>query len=181
MNDGLIKQIELAINDPGSVIGERLNNGVTYEPLATWQARAVIATIADSVEGVGKPYPVEERAFHVVRASYGEELEHFRAADRATLSSFPATSRDDAYAMAKALNHVVRFHVERAQALSTPAQGDEVREALEPFATFYPTFANEDGWTSPMTKERIVDWFGPTDFRRAAKVFATLKDSSHEG
>lgn len=47
-------------------------------------------------------------------------------------------------------------------------------EALKPFGTeFAATFVDENGWTGPMNKERIVDWFGPSDFRRAAALLAS--------
>lgn len=44
---------------------------------------------------------------------------------------------------------------------------DELLAGLEPFATFAETFVDADGWTGPMKQERIVDWFGPSDFRLA--------------
>jgi hypothetical protein len=53
----------------------------------------------------------------------------------------------------------VRYWRNRAAAL---------REALEPFASFAATFIDDEGWVGPMNKERIVDWFGPSDFRKAA-------------
>lgn len=42
----------------------------------------------------------------------------------------------------------------------------ELEEALKPFVT---TWADEYGWSdTACQKDRIVDWFGPSDFRRAA-------------
>lgn len=70
-------------------------------------------------------YPVEERAFHVVRRLGDDgETEGFRVRDRATLSSYPAADRDDAYALAHSLNAVVRFHVERAVAEAPLSPGE---------------------------------------------------------
>lgn len=43
----------------------------------------------------------------------------------------------------------------------------DARGALEAFATFADTFIDAEGWSGPMKQERIVDWFGPSDFRRA--------------
>lgn len=44
---------------------------------------------------------------------------------------------------------------------------ERLQNALKPFATFADTFVDADGWTGPMNVERIVDWFGPSDFREA--------------
>lgn len=74
-------------------------------------------------------YPVQERAFHVVRVSDGLGPETFRAKDRATLSSFPAKDRDDAHAMARALNRMVTFHV-GAALLSSPRVSVPGREEI---------------------------------------------------
>ena len=42
---------------------------------------------------------------------------------------------------------------------------ERLREALEPFAV---DWADEHGWTdNACQKDRIVDWFGPSDFRAA--------------
>lgn len=55
---------------------------------------------------------------------------------------------------------------------------ERLQNALKPFATFADTFVDADGWTGPMNVERIVDWFGPSDFREAR---ATLSQgTSHE-
>lgn len=47
---------------------------------------------------------------------------------------------------------------------------ERLREALRPFATFAETFVGDDGWVGPMNKERIVDWFGPSDFSIARQA-----------
>lgn len=59
------------------------------------------------------------------------------------------------------------------------AENAKLREVLEPFASFAPTFVDADGWTGPMNKERIVDWFGPSDFRRAADTLTPTKEHPH--
>lgn len=41
-----------------------------------------------------------------------------------------------------------------------------MREALTPFAEF-GKHVDENGWTSNIHRERISDWFGPSDFYRA--------------
>lgn len=64
--------------------------------------------------GEAKPYPVAERAFHVVRSSDGVGPDQFIARDRATLVGIPSPDRESAYAMADALNRAVSFHVARA-------------------------------------------------------------------
>ena len=48
------------------------------------------------------------------------------------------------------------------------AENERLREALEPFASFSAEFVDQEGWTGPMSKARIVDWFGPSDFRAAS-------------
>lgn len=45
------------------------------------------------------------------------------------------------------------------------AELQALREALEPFQTFAECHIDEEGWTGPMKTTRIVDWFGPSDFR----------------
>lgn len=57
--------------------------------------------------------------------------------------------------------------------LHSEEENAKLREALEPFGgEFASTFVNDDGWTGPMSKTRIVDWFGPSDFRRAASLIS---------
>lgn len=56
---------------------------------------------------------------------------------------------------------------------------EEMEVALEPFATFADTFIDEEGWSGPMKAERIVDWFGPSDFRKArAALTAAIGEPS---
>lgn len=57
----------------------------------------------------------------------------------------------------------------------------ELREALEPFATFADTFVDEEGWNGPMSTTRIVDWFGPSDFRRARSAVGPSPDIGRSG
>lgn len=52
-------------------------------------------------------------------------------------------------------------------------------EALEPFATFAANNVDEEGWAGlRCERERIVDWFGPSDFRRAALAVTALASSA---
>lgn len=47
---------------------------------------------------------------------------------------------------------------------------DKPTDALEPFATFAEQAVDENGWSDlglSLKDERIVDWFGPSDFRAA--------------
>jgi len=59
---------------------------------------------------------------------------------------------------------------EQLSALASMQSTDQegLVEALEPFAAFAETFVDDEGWKHPPMRERIVDWFGPTDFRNAA-------------
>lgn len=50
---------------------------------------------------------------------------------------------------------------------------EEMVEGLKPFATFADNNVDEEGWSNPASgcqKERVVDWFGPSDFRRARSL-----------
>lgn len=58
------------------------------------------------------------------------------------------------------------------------ARIEELEAALEPFATFSDTFIDEEGWSGPMKTERIVDWFGPSDFRRARATLSNIGGSN---
>lgn len=60
-----------------------------------------------------------------------------------------------------------RTRAENAEATiaALKAENERLREALEPFST---NWADENGWTeNACQKDRIVDWFGPSDFRAA--------------
>jgi hypothetical protein len=57
----------------------------------------------------------------------------------------------------------------------TPPAVDRLVGALEPFATFAEN-VDENGWKSNIHKERISDWFGPTDFRRATEALASFQE-----
>ena len=47
------------------------------------------------------------------------------------------------------------------------AENERLRGALEPFSSFANENVDENGWISTTHRERIVDWFGPSDFREA--------------
>lgn len=55
------------------------------------------------------------------------------------------------------------------------ARIDALEAALGPFATFADPFVDAEGWSGPMKQERIVDWFGPSDFRLASTTLAGEK------
>lgn len=52
----------------------------------------------------------------------------------------------------------------------------EAGEGLEPFKLFAEGFVEGDGWSGPMSKTRIIDWFGPSDFVRAAAIHAKIME-----
>lgn len=107
---------------------------IPSDPATLAKADRILASLP-SANMVETAYPVEERAFHVVRRGDGEDLS-FVAQDRACLTSIPAADRDDAYNLSSSLNRVVRFHVERAVASTTPTDPSikRIREALATFA-----------------------------------------------
>jgi hypothetical protein len=127
---------------------------------------SVTPTASDDIQSGGVPvdasasdagvpsYPVEERAFHVVRRD-GPDGTEYRARDRATLSSFPADNRQDAYSMARSLNQIVAFHVQSAARLSGV---EEMRKALE----LAVTIARRVHDSNP----------GETDYRRGSRAAA---------
>jgi hypothetical protein len=46
----------------------------------------------------------------------------------------------------------------------------ELKEAVELLKSFYTDWADENGWTdNACQNDRIVDWFGPSDFRAARR------------
>lgn len=53
----------------------------------------------------------------------------------------------------------------------------ELENALQPFNTGW---ADEDGWTdTACQKDRIVDWFGPSDFR-AVRILIPKQESADD-
>jgi len=62
------------------------------------------------------------------------------------------------------------------QATPAPDAVAEAVEAIRPFAEFGADNTGDDGWNNvglSTCKDRVVDWFGPSDFRRAAAFIAT--------
>lgn len=59
---------------------------------------------------------------------------------------------------------------------------ENLREALEPFATFGENNVDDQGWKDGCGgRDRIVDWFGPSEFRAAKEALApTQPISDHE-
>jgi Lar family restriction alleviation protein len=53
---------------------------------------------------------------------------------------------------------------------------DNAIEALRPFVEAGPPTGptRDEGWLDNRARERIVDWFGPSDFILAREVFASL-------
>jgi hypothetical protein len=49
----------------------------------------------------------------------------------------------------------------------------KLRQGLVPFANFGTREVDEHGWKNWPMRDRLVDWFGPTDFRRARDLIAT--------
>lgn len=47
--------------------------------------------------------------------------------------------------------------------------------ALEPFAAFAEHTVDNEGWSGTAQRERIVDWFGPSEFRRAHAAIRALQ------
>lgn len=56
----------------------------------------------------------------------------------------------------------------------------EIREALEPFAAFAEHAVDGEGWTGTSGRERLCDWFGPSDFRRARRAIDILDSMESE-
>lgn len=58
---------------------------------------------------------------------------------------------------------------------------ETLASALQPFGgTFAEAFVDSEGWTGPMRQDRIVDWFGPSDFRNAHAAMAIEPAADHE-
>ncbi|MFN3456919.1 MAG: hypothetical protein ACK4Z8_05010 [Novosphingobium sp.] len=73
----------------------------------------------------------------------------------------------------KAAAAIILSKLNEYQAKIKALEGD-----LEPFGSFAETFVDEEGWKGSMSKERIVDWFGPSDFRAAQAALKT-KETDH--
>jgi hypothetical protein len=76
------------------------------------------------------------------------------------------------------------FNHRDATALSTPAArmpagevAQDLRSALEPFASWAQRNVDDSGWNDDGVtgcRERIVDWFGPSQFRAVMEAYAAL-------
>jgi hypothetical protein len=63
---------------------------------------------------------------------------------------------------------------------SSVRKAKKLREALEPFATVSRDWVDDGGWTELACKnDRIVDWFGATDFLRARTALASAGEEHH--
>jgi hypothetical protein len=52
----------------------------------------------------------------------------------------------------------------------------ELEQALEPFASLAHIAVDGRMWKSRIQHERIVDWFGPTDFHKALQAYPEATD-----
>jgi hypothetical protein len=63
-----------------------------------------------------------------------------------------------------------------------PSREQEIemlRAALEPFATYGEGNVDEHGWKEGCGgRDRIVDWFGPSEFRAAKDALASTQPES---
>jgi len=69
------------------------------------------------------------------------------------------------------------------RSLDTTEQVRKLREALEPFATFAENYVDPEGWNDvgiSASHERIVDWFGPSDFRQARTLAESEVEAAKE-
>ena len=58
---------------------------------------------------------------------------------------------------------------------NTTEQVRKLREALEPFAAFAENYVDPEGWNDvgiSASHDRVVDWFGPSDFRQVRTALA---------
>jgi len=123
-----------------------------------------------------RPQPAQDEAF-----AWVDDLSWHQQAKRAVmasvkLGSWMSAALDDV-AVCEAMKADIRewFSAGEPMEILTAAitalrqhSGESaLREALEPFASFADTFVDAEGWTNSMRRERIVDWFGPSDFRKA--------------
>lgn len=61
------------------------------------------------------------------------------------------------------------------------AENERLREVLEPFVTVSEKWVDDGGWTELACKnDRIVDWFGATDFLRARTALASAGEHHAE-
>lgn len=120
---------------------------------------------------------------YLSRNEWGDPVEHAICDQAADLLTRLSAERDRLEKEAEALRAAVSVGldcrptteataaIERAEA-ERDALKARVAEVLEPFANFALGWVDEHGWASK--PGRIVDWFGPTDFRRASELHATL-------
>lgn len=72
------------------------------------------------------------------------------------------------------------IRAQRARAEAAEAEVKRMREASTPFATISKGWVNEEGWTDiACQRDRIVDWFGPSDFRSLHQALASTGGEHH--
>jgi len=94
------------------------------------------------------------------------------------------TDRDDTATLMSERSNLIATKAEQLVALMKRATAAEAKvalltEALKPFATFAENNTDDEGWAgSTCQRDRIVDWFGPSDFRAARRA---LSEPDKEG
>lgn len=72
------------------------------------------------------------------------------------------------------------IRAQRARAEAAEAEVKRMREASAPFATISKGWVDEEGWTDiACQRDRIVDWFGPSDFRSLHQALASTGGEHH--
>lgn len=130
---------------------------------AEWESMIMLKSgIADAIE----------RGDHMPASVAGEDaIVAVTEADREaylSLNMLPAS--ESAHIRAGRWDKMTGLQVMARHRASHAGEVERLREALRPFATFAETFVGDDGWVGPMNKERIVDWFGPSDFSAARQA-----------
>lgn len=99
-----------------------------------------------------------------VLASTLESLQREKEAMRQRLDAGP--HGEDAIDVAESAADFLRHRAEAAE-----AEVARLQAILEPFRTVSKDWVDENGWTDvACQKDRIVDWFGPSDFRALAST-----------
>lgn len=96
-----------------------------------------------------------------------ESLQRENEAMRQRLDAGP--HGEDAIDVAESAADFLRHRAEAAE-----AKVKSLEEALKPFITVSESWIDEEGWSGLACQhDRIVDWFGPSDFRRARTALAS--------
>ncbi|MBN7804849.1 hypothetical protein JZX86_05660 [Agrobacterium rosae] len=80
---------------------------------------------------------------------------------------------EDAIDVAESAADFLRHRAETAE-----ARVKSLEEALKPFTTVSENWVDDEGWSDRACQhDRIVDWFGPSDFRRARTTLSSTGDT----